>query len=166
MKRTFVRRLSSLHFVQTYISCLYCVFIHMTFLLFKCFSSFVKHIYQCLIIFNVLMLQTHRLFFFITYFLFSILVVCLRITQLQTHRMACCLITGRRPERTSWVAPGVRVMHGHGGGLTTIGAGAGVAVGREDDSPRSHSLWSKLGFSLPPLTIHLGCLARFPGLVL
>ena len=36
-------------------------------------------------------------------------------------------------------------------------AGAGVAVGRvvEDDSPRSHSLWSRLGFSLHPLTIRL-----------
>ena len=71
--------------------------------------------------------------------------------------IACCLITGRRPDRTSWVAPGVRVVHGHGGGLTTIGASAGVAVGRvvEDDSPRSHSLLSRLGFSFPPLTMCL-----------
>ena len=52
-------------------------------------------------------------------------------------------------------------MHGHGGGLTTIGAGAGVgadiAVGIvvEDDSPRSHILWSSEGFSLPPLTMRL-----------
>ena len=50
-------------------------------------------------------------------------------------------------------------MHGHGGGLTTIGAGAGagVAVGRvvEDDSPRSHILWSSEAFALPPFTMHL-----------
>ena len=52
---------------------------------------------------------------------------------------------------------GMRVMQGHGGVLTTIGAGAGVAVGRvvEDDSPRLHSLRIRLGFSLPPLTMCL-----------
>ena len=52
-------------------------------------------------------------------------------------------------------------MHGHGGGLTTIGArdgaGADIAVGFvvEDDSPQSHILWSSEGFSLPPLTMCL-----------
>ena len=82
------------------------------------------------------------------------------ISKLISTCIACCLITGRRPDRTSWVAPGVRVMHGHRGGLTTIGVGAGVAVGGdvEDDSPRSHSLRIRLGFSLPPLTMCLVCL--------
>ena len=37
------------------------------------------------------------------------------------------------------VAPGLRVVHGHGGGLTTIGAGAGTGVG-VGDSPRLHIL--------------------------
>ena len=68
-------------------------------------------------------------------------------------------MTGRRPDRTSWVAPGLRVVHGHGGGLTTIGAGAGagIAVGIVvvDDSPRSHIFCSSEGFSLPPLTMRL-----------
>ena len=45
--------------------------------------------------------------------------------------IAYCLITGRRPDRTSWVAPGVRVVHGHRGGLTTIGAGAGAGAGAD-----------------------------------
>ena len=47
-------------------------------------------------------------------------------------------------------------MHRHGGGLTTIGAGAGAGVAViEDDSPRSHSRCRNEGFSLPPLTIRL-----------
>ena len=68
-------------------------------------------------------------------------------------------MTGRRPDRTSWAAPGLRVVHGHGGGLTMIGAGArvGIAVGVviEDDSPRLHIRCRNEGFSLPPLTIRL-----------
>ena len=66
--------------------------------------------------------------------------------------IACCLMTGRRPDRTSWVAPGLRVVHGHGGGLTTIDAGAGTGVGI-GDSPWLHILCMNEGFSLPPLTI-------------
>ena len=58
-------------------------------------------------------------------------------------------------DRTSWVAPGLRVVHGHGGGLTTMGAGGAAGRVVEDDSPRSHSLRRRLGLSFPPLIICL-----------
>ena len=73
--------------------------------------------------------------------------------------IACCLMTGRSPDRTSWVPPGLRV-HGQGGGLTTIGTGAGA---RADAGISLHSniLRMSEGLLLPPFSILLVVLFAF-----
>ena len=43
--------------------------------------------------------------------------------------IACCFITGRSPDRTSWVPPWELQKHGQEGGLTMIGAGVGAGAG-------------------------------------
>ena len=66
--------------------------------------------------------------------------------------IACCLITSRSPDRTSWVPPGLRVVHGQGGSLTTIGAGIGAGAGTRV-SLRSNILGMSEGLLLPPFSI-------------